>query len=31
MFKDKNLGQRCFEYTGKATEIAVRIIVERKG
>jgi C_GCAxxG_C_C family probable redox protein len=28
MFKDQKLGQRCAKYTGKAAEIAARIVVE---
>lgn len=28
MFKDQKLGQRCAQYTGKAAEIAARLVVE---
>lgn len=28
MFKDQKLGQRCTQYTGKAAEIAARLVVE---
>lgn len=30
MFKDQQLGQRCVQFTGKAAEIAARVIVENK-
>lgn len=30
MFKEQKLGQRCLQYTGKAAEIAARILVENK-
>ncbi len=28
MFREKRLGERCAQYTGKAAEIAARIIAE---
>lgn len=31
MFKEKKLGQRCLQFTGKAAEIAARVIVENHG
>jgi len=31
MFKDQKLGQRCLQFTGKAAEIAARVIVENNG
>jgi C_GCAxxG_C_C family probable redox protein len=31
MFKEKRLGQRCLQFTGKAAEIAARVIVENRG
>jgi len=31
MFKEKKLGQRCLQFTGKAAEIAARVIVEGHG
>jgi len=31
MFKDQELGQRCIQFTGRAAEIAARVIVESKG
>jgi hypothetical protein len=31
MFKEKRLGQRCLRFTGKAAEIAARVIVENRG
>ncbi|MDD5332298.1 MAG: C-GCAxxG-C-C family protein [Rhodoferax sp.] len=30
-FRDQRLGQRCVQYTGKAAEIAARIVSEIKG
>ena len=31
MFKDQKLGQRCLQFTGKAAEIAARVIVKNNG
>ena len=31
MFKDQKLGRRCLQFTGKAAEIAARVIVENNG
>ena len=31
MFKEKKLGERCLRFTGKAAEIAARVIVENNG
>jgi C_GCAxxG_C_C family probable redox protein len=31
MFKEQKLGQRCLQFTGKAAELAARVIVENHG
>ena len=31
MFKERKLGQRCLQFTGKAAELAARVIVENHG
>jgi C_GCAxxG_C_C family probable redox protein len=31
MFNDQKLGQRCLQFTGRAAEIAARVIVENNG